>query len=188
MNAGFEETKYERLLKVINSISLANTLTLSRLFITPVLIFCILENMHLFSGILVIVAVLTDWLDGIIARKKNDVTKHGELLDPAVDKIFTISILTAFVEKSIVSSFVIFLIVTREMIVTWLRSVLVNKGVVVPASIYGKIKTTLQLLSIFLLSINVVSIGILVLWFSIVIAYYSAFDYFKIFIKKRAWE
>ncbi|MBK3331508.1 CDP-diacylglycerol--glycerol-3-phosphate 3-phosphatidyltransferase [Persephonella atlantica] len=171
-----------------HSISLANILTLSRLFITPVLIYCILKDMYAISGILVVTAVLTDWLDGIIARKTNDVTKHGELLDPAVDKIFTISVLVAFVEKNIISSFVIFLVITREMIVTWLRSVMVNKGVVIPASFYGKVKTTFQLLSIFLLSINFTDLGILVLWLSIIIAYYSGFDYFKIFLKKRVWE
>ncbi len=188
MNAGLEDTKSEKSVKVIYSISLANALTLSRLFITPVIIYCILKDMYLLSGIFVVIAVLTDWLDGIIARKRNDVTKHGELLDPAVDKIFTLSILTAFVEKNVISSFVVFLIVAREMIITWLRSVMVNKGIVVPASIYGKIKTALQLLAIFLLSINITDIGILVLWLSVIIAYYSGFDYLKIFMRKRVWE
>ena len=188
MSVQLEDTKSEKLTKIIHSISLANVLTLSRLFITPIIIYCVLHEMYVFSGILVAIAVLTDWLDGIIARRRNNVTKHGELLDPAVDKIFTLSILTAFVEKNIISSFVIFLIIAREMIITWLRSVMVNKGVVVPASIYGKIKTTLQLLAIFLLSINITDIGIIVLWLSIIIAYYSAIDYFKIFIKKRVWE
>ncbi|HEB61640.1 MAG TPA: CDP-diacylglycerol--glycerol-3-phosphate 3-phosphatidyltransferase [Bacteroidetes bacterium] len=169
-------------------ISLANLLTISRLIITPFLIYTILKDYYLISGILVIVAVLSDWLDGIIARKTNDVTKHGELLDPAVDKIFTISVLVAFVEKHLLSTFIVFLVVLREMIITWFRSVMVNRGIVIPASFYGKLKTTFQLMAIFLLSINITDIGIILLWLSIIIAYYSAFDYLKLFIKSKAWE
>ena len=137
--------------KNIQTINLANLFTISRLVITPVLIYTILNDYYLVSGGLVAVAVASDWLDGVIARKQNDTTKHGELLDPAVDKIFTISVLVAFVEKQLISSFVVFLIVLREMMITWFRSVMVNKGVVVPASFHGKLKTTLQLIAIFLL-------------------------------------
>ncbi|NPA13204.1 MAG: CDP-diacylglycerol--glycerol-3-phosphate 3-phosphatidyltransferase [Aquificae bacterium] len=168
--------------------NLANLFTISRLVITPVLIYTILNDYYLVSGGLVAVAVASDWLDGVIARKQNDTTKHGELLDPAVDKIFTISVLVAFVEKQLISSFVVFLIVLREMMITWFRSVMVNKGVVVPASFHGKLKTTLQLIAIFLLSIKVVDIGVAFLWFSIAIAYYSAFEYMKEYIKNRVWE
>jgi len=76
----------------------------------------------------------------------------------------------------------------REMMVTWFRSVMVNKGIVIPASMYGKIKTTLQLVAIFLLAVNIKTPGIILLWLSIVVAYLSALDYFKIFIRERAWE
>ncbi|WP_457643131.1 CDP-diacylglycerol--glycerol-3-phosphate 3-phosphatidyltransferase [Persephonella sp.] len=188
MSIDLGNSKSDSLIKSLQTISLANVLTISRLFITPVLIYTILKDHHIISGLLVAFAVISDWLDGIIARRKNDVTKHGELLDPAVDKIFTLSVLVAFVEKQLISTFVVFLIVLREMMVTWLRSVMVNRGVVVPASFYGKIKTTLQLTAIFLLAVNVVDAGVVVLWLSIAAAYYSAFDYFKIFVKERAWE
>ncbi len=166
----------------------ANLITLSRLVITPFLIFSILHDKYIISGILVLTAVLSDWLDGVVARRYNDVTKHGELLDPAVDKIFTISVLVAFVEKNYISSFIVFLIVAREMLVTWFRSVMVSKGIVVPASYLGKLKTTAQLAAIFLLSVNVVTYGSILLWISIIIAYISALDYLKIFIKDRAWS
>ncbi|WP_457641771.1 CDP-diacylglycerol--glycerol-3-phosphate 3-phosphatidyltransferase [Persephonella sp.] len=172
----------------MNLTGFANLITLSRLVITPFLIFSILHEKYIISGFLVLLAIISDWLDGIVARKYNVVTKHGELLDPAVDKIFTISVLVAFVEKQYITSFVVFLIIAREMLVTWFRSVMVNKGVVVPASYLGKIKTTLQLLAIFLISINIVTYGSIVLWVSILVAYISAFDYLKIFIKDRAWN
>ncbi|WP_456381752.1 CDP-diacylglycerol--glycerol-3-phosphate 3-phosphatidyltransferase [Persephonella sp.] len=188
MRAELENSKPTGLIKTLRSPSSANLLTLSRLLITPFLIFTILQDLYLLSGALVLLAIITDWLDGIVARKRNDVTKHGELLDPAVDKVFTISVLVAFVEKQIISAFVVFLIVMREMMVTWFRSVMVNKGIVIPASMYGKIKTTLQLVAIFLLAVNIKTPGIILLWLSIVVAYLSALDYFKIFIRERAWE
>ncbi|MCX7738557.1 MAG: CDP-diacylglycerol--glycerol-3-phosphate 3-phosphatidyltransferase [Hydrogenothermaceae bacterium] len=169
-------------------VNLANLLTLSRLFLIPLIILFILREDYILSGVLVLIAIVTDYLDGVIARAINDVTKHGELLDPAVDKIFTISILTAFVEKGTVNAFEVFLIVSREMLVTWIRSVLVNKGVVVPAYFLGKLKTTFQMVAIFLLAVNMVFYGKLSLWVSIVFAYISAVEYFLIFYREKAWR
>ena len=170
------------------NIGLANLITLSRLVLIPFLIYSILKDNYFLSGFLVIVAIISDYLDGIIARISNDVTKHGELLDPAVDKIFTVSILVALVEKHIVNSFEVFLIIAREMLVTWVRSVMVNKGIVIPAYFLGKVKTTIQLLAIFLLAINFVQVGKVALWISIFIAYISAFEYFLVFYKEKAWK
>lgn len=169
-------------------INLANLITLSRLFFIPFIIYFILEDQHLWAGILVGLAILTDYLDGVIARAINDVTKHGELLDPAVDKIFTISLLTAFVEKGVVNTFEVFLIISREMLVTWIRSVLVNKGVVVPAYFLGKLKTTFQMVAIFLLAVNIVFYGKICLWVSILFAYVSAVEYFMVFYREKAWR
>lgn len=168
-------------------ISYADILTISRLFITPILIFTILNENYYISAFLVLITVFTDWLDGIVARKLKNVTSYGKLLDPAVDKIFTISVLTAFVEKHTVSSFAVFFIITREFLITWFRSVMVNKGIVIPASYLGKIKTSLQLISIFILSLNYVVLGNIILWISILIAYISAVDYLKLFFKEKAW-
>jgi len=169
-------------------ISYADALTISRLVITPVIIFTILENYYYLSAFLVVFTIFTDWLDGIVARKFQDVTSYGKLLDPAVDKIFTISVLAAFVEKHLISSFAVFFIVAREFLITWFRSVMVNKGIVVPASNLGKIKTTLQLTAIFILSLNYSLIGNVILWFSIFIAYVSAIDYLKLLFKEKAWN
>ncbi len=174
--------------KVSFGLWLANIITFSRLLIIPALIFSILNEYIYLSAFFVLLAVLSDWLDGIVARKYNSVTKHGELLDPAVDKIFTISTLVAFVEAGYISTYLVFLIVTREMLVTWMRSVLVNKRVVVPASYLGKVKTTIQLIAILLLSLKLVLLGNIALWLSIVVAYISAYDYLKVFIKEKGWN
>jgi len=168
-------------------INVANLVTLSRLAIIPVLIYTIQQELYLLSGFFVLLALISDWLDGIIARKTNEVTQHGKLLDPAIDKIFIISVLVAFVEKHYISTYPVFLIVAREFLITWLRSVMVNKGIVLPAQLSGKLKTTLQLIAVFLLAIGYIDIGNIVLWLSIAVAYISAFQYFQIFYKKRAW-
>ncbi len=168
-------------------INVANLVTLSRLAIIPVLIYSIQIENYLLSGFLVLFALFSDWLDGIIARKSNEVTQHGKLLDPAVDKIFIITALVAFVEKQYINTYPVFLVIAREFLVTWLRSVLVSKGIVLQAMFAGKLKTTAQLLSIFLLAVGYVEIGIVILWISIILAYISAFQYFLIFYKKRAW-
>ncbi len=184
-----QATREEFKSKVVSPIpGLATLITLSRLFITPFLIYTILHEYYILSAIFVLIAVISDWLDGIVARRYNTVTKHGELLDPAVDKIFTISVLVAFVEKSYISTYLVFLIVAREMLVTWMRSVLVNKRVVVPASYLGKVKTTIQLIAILLLSIKQILLGNIALLISIVVAYISAYDYLKIFVKERGWS
>lgn len=169
-------------------IGLANVVTLSRLGLIPFIIYFIIKGDYLLSGILITVAIITDYFDGVIARAINDVTKHGELLDPAVDKIFTISLLTAFVQKGIVNVYEVFLIVSREMLITWVRSVLVNKGIVLPAYFLGKLKTAFQMIALFLLAINFVFYGKISLWLSILFAYISAAEYFMIFYKEKVWK
>ncbi len=188
MNINHQEAINEKRVKANPRIGLATIVTFSRLLIVPFLIFTILNEYYIFSAALVLLAIISDWLDGIIARKSNNVTKHGELLDPAVDKIFTISVLVAFVEKAYISTYLVFLIVAREMLVTWMRSVLVNKRVVVPASYLGKVKTTIQLIAILLLSLKQIFLGNIALILSIIVAYISAYDYLKIFIKERGWS
>ncbi|MDM7274347.1 CDP-diacylglycerol--glycerol-3-phosphate 3-phosphatidyltransferase [Sulfurihydrogenibium azorense] len=170
------------------SIGLANLITLSRLALIPFIMYFILNDKYLISGVLVLLAIISDYLDGIVARLSNDVTKHGELLDPAVDKIFTVSVLTAFVSKHYISPFEVFLIVSREMLVTWVRSVMVNKGIVIPAFFLGKVKTTLQLVAILLLAVNFIDYGKILLWFSIFVAYISGFEYFLVFYREKAWK
>ena len=162
----------------------ANFITISRVFIVPPLIISILNEKIYISGFLVILAVLTDYLDGIIARRYNITTDSGKLLDPAVDKIFTISILTAFVEKQYISSFWVYFIVLREMLITWIRSLGAKKGYIISASNEGKLKTICQFGAIFLISIKVITLGKIFLLISIFLAYYSGIMYFINTIKE----
>ena len=156
----------------------ANLISLSRILIVPPLIFSILNEWIYISVALIILAILTDYLDGIVARKYNITSDSGKLLDPAVDKIFTISVLTAFVEKHYISSFWVFFIITREMLITWIRSLGAKKGYIMAASNEGKIKTTAQFIAILFLALKLIILGKVLLLISIVLAYYSASSYF----------
>jgi CDP-diacylglycerol--glycerol-3-phosphate 3-phosphatidyltransferase len=152
---------------------------MSRAFLAPFIMYLILKDEYYLSAFLIILAGLTDFFDGIVARKFGEQTYHGKLLDPAVDKIFTISVLSAFVEKHYISSFFVYAIVFREMIITWLRSVVAKEGNSFGASNEGKIKTTLQFLALILLALKQILIGQVLLILSILIAYYSGLNYFR---------
>lgn len=158
-----------------------NLFTLSRAFLALPIIFCILNNYYYIAVSLIMLAILTDFFDGMIARKFNSISKSGELLDPAVDKIFVISVLVAFVEKHYINTYYIYLIILREMLITWFRSINITKNKVIPASSEGKIKTTLQFGAIMLMAIPYqlsIEVGRALLIISIVVAYYSGFRYF----------
>jgi len=159
--------------------NVANFITISRALFAPLIMYLILNDNYYISAVLIVIAGLTDFFDGIIARRYGETTYHGKLLDPAVDKIFTISVLTAFVEKQYISSFLVYLIVFREMIVTWLRSVVAKDGESFGASNEGKIKTVFQFLALILLALKHILVGKIFLILSILIAYYSALNYFR---------
>ncbi len=164
----------------------ANLITVSRIILVLPTIYFILSENVVGSVIFLVMAMITDWLDGFIARKQNLTTDYGKLLDPAADKIFTISILTAFVEKHYTSSYLVYLLITREMLITWLRSVKAKKGITLSASNEGKVKTTLQFIAMLLLSLKLKAQGNIILILSIIVAYYSAFQYlFYIFKIKK---
>jgi len=160
-------------------INVANLITILRAFFAPLIMYFILTEQYYLSAFLIIIAGLTDFFDGIVARKYGKPTYHGKLLDPAVDKIFTISVLTAFVEKHYISSFFVYAIVLREMIITWLRSIVAKEGNSFGASNEGKVKTTLQFLALIFLSLKHILIGKVLLVLSIILAYYSGLNYFR---------
>ena len=93
-------------------------------------------------------ASLTDALDGYIAKKNNQITDFGSLMDPIADKILVLAALLAFVEKGIIPAWMVVLIIFREVAVTGLRVLALTKGKVLQAERGGKQKTVWQLLAI----------------------------------------
>lgn len=137
--------------------NLANKLTLSRVFMIPVFVFFLLrgdtESMYI-AGAIFIVASITDFLDGYIARTRNLVTKFGKFMDPLADKLLVMSAFIGFVELQIVPSWIVITILAREFIVSIFRAIAAADGIVIAAGKLGKYKTTTQMIAIILLCFN----------------------------------
>ncbi len=132
--------------------NLPNKLTLARVILVPIFVFFLLTDFVPFSPVIALVifiaASITDALDGHIARKNNLITNFGKFLDPLADKVLVVSALLCFVELGFISSVPVIIIVAREFMVSGLRLVTANEGVVVPAGIWGKLKTAFTMVTI----------------------------------------
>lgn len=133
--------------------NLPNKLTLLRVILVPVfLVFMYLSfPFHFFAALVIFAAAsITDALDGHIARKNHLVTNFGKFLDPLADKVLVMAALAVFVEiDSVNMSAVPFIIITaREFMVSGLRLLAANSGVVVAAGIWGKLKTAFTMVTI----------------------------------------
>lgn len=133
--------------------NLPNKLTLLRCILTPVFLACVVIDFpfHYAVALLVfIIASLTDYFDGMIARKRNLVTNLGKFLDPLADKALTTAAFIGFVHMINSNSlpWALFIILAREFAVTSVRLLAAKDGVVVAASFAGKLKTVMQMASI----------------------------------------
>ena len=129
--------------------NLPNKLTMMRIIMIPLFLFFLLWDIvpgnELLALLTFALAAITDTLDGQIARRRNLVTDFGKLMDPLADKLLVMSALLPFVEVQDVPAVVIVIILAREFMVTSLRLIAVEKGVVIAADIWGKVKTVLQM-------------------------------------------
>jgi CDP-diacylglycerol--glycerol-3-phosphate 3-phosphatidyltransferase len=132
--------------------NLPNKLTVLRVILVPFFIFFLLTDIVPFSKLFALIvfacASITDALDGHIARSRNLVTTFGKFLDPLADKILVISALVCFIEVGVCGSVPVLIIIAREFMVSGLRLVTADKGVVVPANIWGKLKTAFTMVTI----------------------------------------
>ena len=125
----------------------ANVLTLVRVALIPVLVAVLLSalpNADFLAAVVFIVASATDALDGWLARRHSLVTSFGKLMDPLADKLLITSALVSFVSLYRLDAWVAMVIIAREFAVTGLRMLAVEQGHVIPASIWGKLKTVFQ--------------------------------------------
>jgi CDP-diacylglycerol--glycerol-3-phosphate 3-phosphatidyltransferase len=170
-------------------LNLPNALTVLRIFLVPILVVVLLTRTHggLFLGAGIFgLAVLTDYLDGFFARRRNQVTRLGTLLDPMADKLLTAAAFISLVEMGAAPAWMVVIIVGRELAVTWLRNVAAGRGLVIPASGLGKTKMVAQVVAIFLLILGrryslLVAPGLLALWVVVALAIVSGVDYFRRF-------
>lgn len=131
----------------------ANKITIIRILMIPFFIFCAMQqsaSMQIAALVLFCVASFTDFLDGYVARKYNQVTDFGKFVDPLADKLLVTAALLIFIEKGIFPAWMVFIILAREFIITSLRIVAANKGRVLAATWTGKVKTCVQIAGIIL--------------------------------------
>ncbi len=130
-------------------LNVPNILTIARIFITPVFLAVILmDNLphkFLIACIIFSIGSITDAIDGHLARKNNQITNFGKFLDPIADKILTTSALLAFMSMGLCNIWIVMLVLTREFAIASVRMIAAAGGVVIPANIWGKIKTVSQM-------------------------------------------
>lgn len=130
--------------------NLPNKLTLIRIFLVPVCMLLTLKCYMYWALGVFMVASVTDFFDGYIARKYNLVTSFGKIMDPLADKILVFGAMLCFLELGFINSWCVAIILAREFFVTGMRVVAVDKGKVIAASRWGKVKTNIQIFSVIL--------------------------------------
>lgn len=174
-------------------LNLPNLLTLGRILLVPVIVAVLLTRFYgrEFVGLaLFLLAALTDFLDGFIARRRKQITRLGKLLDLAADKILTTAAFIALVEIDplVTPAWMVALIVSREFAVSTLRSVAAVESMVIAASWSGKVKTVTQVVAISLLIIytqlgEFSHLAPISLWVALLATLYSGVEYFV-----RYWQ
>lgn len=177
--------------------NLPNKLTVIRMVLTPIFLIVYMAPSvpyHFFIGLAVyVMGCITDFLDGKIARRYNLITTFGKLADPVADKMLTTAALLALMDAGYCSLYIVFIVLTREFAVTSVRLAASAQGVVIPANIWGKLKTVAQMVSTIaiMLFIALLDSGILpqsfplgiissvLLWITAVLAIISGIIYIK---------
>ncbi|KMT23049.1 CDP-diacylglycerol--glycerol-3-phosphate 3-phosphatidyltransferase [Clostridium cylindrosporum] len=131
--------------------NLANKITALRILLIPLFLYFVYTDLKyhiLIATIIFVFAALTDSLDGYIARSRNQVTKFGKFIDPLADKLMITAALLSLVELERIEGWIVMVIIARELIITGLRAVAASDGVVIAASMWGKVKTVTQIVAV----------------------------------------
>lgn len=170
-------------------VNLANKITLTRIFLLPVFLFFISENMKYGSFIaagIFIIAAATDGLDGYVARKQKKVTNLGKLLDPLADKLLVMSALVSLVARDALPAWIAIVIIAREFAITGLRSLAAAEGRIMAASKFAKVKTVTQIVAIVAIMVNNFPFSLigfpfkdLALFVAVAFTVLSGIDYFR---------
>ncbi|HTU03760.1 MAG TPA: CDP-diacylglycerol--glycerol-3-phosphate 3-phosphatidyltransferase [Candidatus Sulfotelmatobacter sp.] len=137
--------------------NLPNALSLVRIFLVPVLVVFVIAvpgPYDLTAAAVFLAAVLTDWLDGRIARRMRQVTALGKLLDPIADKLLISASLISLVQVGRAPAWIVVLIVGRDLAITGLRAIAAAQNVIIQASEFGKATMTAEVVAVSLLILN----------------------------------
>jgi CDP-diacylglycerol---glycerol-3-phosphate 3-phosphatidyltransferase len=172
--------------------NLANRITIVRILLIPIFIVLFTkypdwpEGIY-YAAIVFLLASATDKLDGYIARKYNQVTNLGKLLDPLADKLLISAALILLVSQQMLYAWVALIIVAREVIITGIRLVAVSQKIVLQADRYGKIKMVSQVVAITVVMfdnhpftfITNVPVDQILIYIALIITVYSGFNYIR---------
>jgi len=167
--------------------NLANVLTSFRILIIPFLVVIIFSNFRgreILAASLFAAAWLTDWLDGLWARKNRRISALGQLLDPTADKLLVVSVLICLVELGAVKAWMAVIIIGRELAVSGFRAIAASRGVTIPASMMGKIKMAVESATLTLLLLGEKHLGPLFpvaragLWLAVAVSLFSGLEYY----------
>lgn len=175
-----------------DQMNIANKLTLFRIALVPIFIALMYKGLfwtNVLATVIYTIAAVTDYVDGYIARKYNLVTDLGKILDPIADKVLVTAALVVFVELSRLGAIVVIILITRDLAISALRNFAASKGMVIAAGLGGKIKTGFQMVGVGciifkdnLFGLNVLLIGQILVYLSVILSLQSAYTYYRNFI------
>jgi CDP-diacylglycerol--glycerol-3-phosphate 3-phosphatidyltransferase len=172
--------------------NLPNALTITRIFLVPLLLVVLLTgnfpDREAWGFVVFLAAAMTDYLDGFLARRRSQVTTLGKLLDPIADKILISAALVALVQLGIAPAWMVIIVIGREFAVTGLRSIASAEGVTIAASALGKYKMVSQVACCSCLIAGssypdsmLLFLGKILLWVVVALAILSMVHYFRTF-------
>jgi CDP-diacylglycerol---glycerol-3-phosphate 3-phosphatidyltransferase len=164
-------------------LNLPNVLTVLRIMLVPVLVAALLGNTpsgDVLAAVVFALASLTDFIDGYLARARGSITTFGKLMDPLADKLLIIAALLSLVSLNRLPAWIAMVIITRELAVTVLRMGATQAGVVMAASMFGKVKTCLQIAAILaVIAVHGQPLWVsLLLYATVLVTVLSGLDYF----------
>ncbi|MCT4594675.1 MAG: CDP-diacylglycerol--glycerol-3-phosphate 3-phosphatidyltransferase [Anaeromicrobium sp.] len=167
--------------------NLANKLTIVRIFLVPVFMIFLLNEITYgvyIAAFVFTVAAITDTLDGYIARSRNQVTKFGKFMDPLADKLLVTAALVCLVQMDQLPAWIVVVIISREYAISILRAVAASEGIVIAASVYGKLKTITQIVAIIAILLDNYPFSLIgfpfstiALWIAVILTIVSGVDY-----------
>ena len=176
------------------NLNLPNILAAFRIALAPLMLWFMVDQSNpifsqwhpswfdYFAGLIFVIASITDFFDGFIARKWNQMTKLGSILDPLADKMLVLAGLLGLMVLDRASAFAVFLILSREFFITGLRVVAVSERKEVASTMAGKVKTVVQMIAIGFLLMNW-PFGTALLWIAVALTLYSGYEYIRDYMK-----
>lgn len=165
--------------------NLPTKITVFRLLLIPVFVavyYLAGSLATVLSALIFILASFTDFLDGYLARKRNEITNLGAFLDPVADKVLVIAALILLTAEGVIPTWSVLLIISRETLINGFRLIAVEQGIVISASYLGKLKTVTQLFSLILLLFAplhpwLLAAGLILYWLAVAATVISGIEY-----------